>query len=91
MTILKYKLDTVTESKGTFTAYVKVMDGEKVVETHCVPYTDADQFKATLAARTEKIKSVYSTLNEKKAEVEQALMEVEAVELEAMEFKEETK
>jgi len=84
MTILKYKLDTVTEDKGAFTAYVQVLDGEKIVETHCVPYTDADQFKEILALRTTKIKSVYNTINEKKAEVEQALMEVEAVELEAM-------
>jgi len=84
--LLKYKLDTVTEDKGIYTAYVKVMDGEKVVETHCVPYTDADQFKEALAKRTVKIKSVYDTINEKKLEVEQALVEVEAAELEANEL-----
>ena len=76
--LLKYKLDTVTENKGTFVAYVKVMDGEKVVETHCVPYTDADQFKTALAKRTEKIKSMYDTVNEKKLEIEQILTALEA-------------
>jgi hypothetical protein len=81
MTILKYKLDTVTETKGVFTAYVQVMDGEEIVETHCVPYTDAAQFKKVLAERTEKIKNVYDIVNEKKIEVEQILVEIEAKEL----------
>lgn len=77
MAILKYKLDTVTETNGTFVAYVKVMDGEKVVETHCVPYSDAEQFKKVLAERTKKIKSVYDTVNEKKLEIEQILVSLE--------------
>lgn len=77
MTILKYKLDTVTETNGTFVAYVQVMDGEKVVETHCIPYSDAKQFKKVLAERTKKIKSVYDTVNEKKLEIEQILMSLE--------------
>ena len=77
MTILKYKLDTVTETNGTFVAYVKVMDGKKVVETHCVPYSDAEQFKKVLAERTGKIKSVYDVVNEKKLEIEQILMSLE--------------
>ena len=75
--MLKYKLDTVTKQRNEFTAYIHIMDGEKLIHSTSLVFKNKEDFKKILKSKTAKIKTEYDEKEAKKTEIEQALIEME--------------
>ena len=74
--MISYKIDTVTKHYGEYIAYIHVMDGDKIIQTARLLFTDKEKFKIALEEKTLKIRTEYDDKENKKVEIQAALTEM---------------
>ena len=79
--MLNYLIDTVTKHNGEYIAYVHVMDGDKLIQTTSLVFTDKEKFKKALKAKTLKIRNEHDDKENKKIEIQEALTEMQATQV----------
>jgi len=79
--MLNYLIDTVTKHNGEYIAYIHVMDGDKLIQTTSLVFTDKEKFKKALKEKTAKIRTEYDDKENKKVEIQEALTEMEATQV----------
>ena len=79
--MISYKIDTVTKHNAEYVAYIHVMDGDKIIQATSLVFTDKEKFKKALKEKTAKIRTEYDDKENKKVEIQEALTEMQAIEI----------
>jgi len=79
--MISYKIDTVTKHNAEYVAYIHVMDGDKIIQATSLVFTDKEKFKKALKEKTLKIRTEYDDKENKKVEIQEALTEMQAIEI----------
>ena len=79
--MINYKIDTVTKHNAEYVAYIHVMDGDKIIQATSLVFTDKEKFKKALKEKTAKIRTEHDDKENKKVEIQEALTEMQAIEI----------
>lgn len=76
---MKYQLDKIVKDNSDYIAYVHILDDKNnIIVTKSLLWKNKNQFKDDLNLKIAKIKVEYEEKQTKIAEIEQALLEMEA-------------